>query len=316
MPMDGPELSKNAANYIPLSPISFLQRAARFQGEKTAIVHGDRRISYSEMFARCRRFADALSGAGIREGDTVAVLAANCPALLEAHYAVPMLGAVVNPLNYRLDAALIAFMLEHGEAKILFADREFHATVKAALALMKAPPRVIDIADAETAARRLAEERSVAESQALAAAREREQQSGRFLVEAQARAAAEAVALAHAREREAAERNARLAAQEGAAADAQTARMEKERRQVEALAAQESRLRAKIRKRAEEPVEQPAASGKSLWLALGAFAVAGIFAVSGYYGTTEKNAAPSQGEFKLKLDRDLDSFSQRLKESK
>ena len=152
MPMDGPELQRNAANFVPLSPISFLQRAARFQGTKTAIVHGERRITYTEMFARCRRFADALSRAGVREGDTVAMMAANCPALLEAHYAVPMLGAVLNPLNYRLDAALIAFMLEHGEAKILFADREFHVTIKAALALMKSPPRVIDIADVETAA--------------------------------------------------------------------------------------------------------------------------------------------------------------------
>ncbi len=100
---------------------------------------------------RCRRFADALSRAGIGAGDTVAVMAMNSPAMLEAHYAVPMLGAVLNPLNFRLDAASIAFMLEHGEAKILFADREFHQTVKAALALLKRPIRVIDIADAETA---------------------------------------------------------------------------------------------------------------------------------------------------------------------
>ena len=150
--MDRPELAKTAANYVPLSPVSYLARAAAFFGNRTAVVHGARRISYAEFFARARRLAHALAKAGIRRGDTVAILAPNVPAMLEAHYAVPMLGAVLNPINIRLDAAAIAFCLEHGGARLLFADREFHATVRPALDLLGAKaPIVIDIADAETA---------------------------------------------------------------------------------------------------------------------------------------------------------------------
>jgi len=146
-----PELSKRPANFIPLSPLSFLARAESFFPHRTAVIHGDRRFAYAEFAARCRRFADALRKAGIRRGDTVAILAANSPALLEAHYAVPMLGAVLNPINIRLDPATIAFTLEHGGAKLFLADREFHATIAPALERLGRRPIVVDIADDETA---------------------------------------------------------------------------------------------------------------------------------------------------------------------
>jgi fatty-acyl-CoA synthase len=148
-----PALSKRPGNFVPLSPVSFLARAATFFGERAAIVHGDRQFTYREFYARARRLAHALTKAGIRRGDTVAVLAANVPAMLEAHYAAPMIGAVLNPINIRLDAPLIAFCLAHGEAKLLLADREFHTTLAPALASLGAKrPIVIDIADAETEA--------------------------------------------------------------------------------------------------------------------------------------------------------------------
>jgi fatty-acyl-CoA synthase len=147
-----PELRKRSANFVTLTPVSFLNRAADFFGERLAVIHGEHRFTYREFRDRVRRLAHALAKAGIKRGDTVAILAANCPALLEAHYAVPMLGAVLNPINIRLDAPLIAFCLEHGEAKLLLADREFHATIAPALERRGAErPIVIDIADAETA---------------------------------------------------------------------------------------------------------------------------------------------------------------------
>jgi len=152
MPTDRPELAKNRANHVPLSPVSFLKRAATFLGERTAVVHGRRRLTYRDLYARSRRLAHALAKTGIRRGDTVAIVAPNVPAMLEAHYGVPMLGAVLNPINTRLDAATIAFCLEHGEAKLLLADREFHATVAPALEKLGARrPIVVDIADDETA---------------------------------------------------------------------------------------------------------------------------------------------------------------------
>ena len=116
MTMERPELRKRPANFVALSPVSFLKRAAEFFGDRTAIVHGGRRFTYREFYARARRLAHALTKAGIRRGDTVAILAANIPAMLEAHYAAPMIGAILNPINVRLDAPLIAFCLEHGEA--------------------------------------------------------------------------------------------------------------------------------------------------------------------------------------------------------
>ena len=150
---DRPELKKNRAKHLPLSPVGFLARAAAFFGERTAVVHGARRFSYRDFYARCRRLAHALTKAGIKRGDTVAIVAPNVPAMLEAHFAVPMIGAVLNPVNIRLDAQAIAFCLEHGEARLVLADREFHATVAPALDLLGARrPIVIDIADAETVA--------------------------------------------------------------------------------------------------------------------------------------------------------------------
>src|SRR5262245_49456846 len=149
---DRPELRKRSANFVALSPVSFLARAAEFFGDRTAVVHGERRFTYSQFYARARQLAHALVKAGIERGDTVAILAANTPAMLEAHYAAPMIGAMLNPINIRLDAPLIAFCLGHGKAKLLLADREYHATIAPALAKLGAKqPIVIDIADAETA---------------------------------------------------------------------------------------------------------------------------------------------------------------------
>ncbi|HWA69724.1 MAG TPA: acyl-CoA synthetase [Rhizomicrobium sp.] len=144
-------LDRVAANYQPLTPLSFLERSAATFPDRTAIIHGRQRVSYALFYARARRLASALAGQGIRKGDTVAVMLANTPPMLEAHYAIPMLGAVINALNTRLDAAALAFMLEHGGAKILITDREFSATVKAALGLLKKKPLVIDYDDREFA---------------------------------------------------------------------------------------------------------------------------------------------------------------------
>ena len=143
------ELERVAANHQPLTPLSFLERTARVFPHHTAIIHGKTRTNYATFYARSRRLASALAGLGIRKGDTVAVMLANTPPMLEAHYGVPMLGAVLNALNTRLDAAAIAFMLEHGGAKVLITDREFSATIAQALALLKKKPLVIDYGDKE-----------------------------------------------------------------------------------------------------------------------------------------------------------------------
>src|SRR6266581_2733403 len=127
-------LVKSAANYVPLSPVQFLERSALIWPDKIAVRHGALAYTYREFEARCRRLASALAARGIGRGDTVAVMAPNVPALLEAHYAVPALGAVLNALNYRLDARTIAFCLAHGRAKVLITDAEFAPTIKTALA--------------------------------------------------------------------------------------------------------------------------------------------------------------------------------------
>src|SRR6202008_3273765 len=142
-------LEKNAANYVPLSPVQFLERSALVWPKKIAVRHGALAYSYTEFEARCRRLASALARRGIGRGDTVAVMAPNVPELLEAHYAVPALGAVLNALNYRLDAKTIAFCLAHGEAKALITDPEFAPTIKAALAQVDRDILVVDIDDAE-----------------------------------------------------------------------------------------------------------------------------------------------------------------------
>ena len=143
------DLDKNPANYQPLTPLSFLERAAQVYPGHTAIIHGGLRRSYRDFYARSRKLASALARHGIKRGDTVAVLLANTPAMLECHYGVPMTGGVLNTLNTRLDPAIIAFSLDHGEAKIVITDREFSNTMKAALAEAKVKPLVIDYDDPE-----------------------------------------------------------------------------------------------------------------------------------------------------------------------
>ena len=127
-------LERNAANHVPLTPVAFLERAADIYPDKIAVIHGERRFTYAQFRERVRRLASVLAARGVGRGDTVAVMAPNVPAMLEAHYAVPGLGAVLNAMNYRLDAATIAFCLDHGEAKVLVTDRDFAPVVKAALA--------------------------------------------------------------------------------------------------------------------------------------------------------------------------------------
>ncbi|HEV3176817.1 MAG TPA: AMP-binding protein, partial [Stellaceae bacterium] len=141
-------LDRNAANYVPLSPLTFLERTAAVFPTRTAVIHGQRRYSWAETATRCRRLASALRKRGIHRGDTVAVMAPNVPELFEAHFGVPMAGAVLNALNIRLDAETIAFILTHGEAKVLITDREFSPVIEKALALLERRPLVIDIDDA------------------------------------------------------------------------------------------------------------------------------------------------------------------------
>ena len=142
-------LDRRAANYEPLTPLSFLQRTAWVFPEHPSVVHGGRRFTWSETRQRCHRLADALARRGIGKGDTVAVMAANTPEMLECHFGVPMSGAVLNTLNIRLDAAAIAFMLEHGEAKAVFVDREFSATIRQALVQLGREMLTVDIDDPE-----------------------------------------------------------------------------------------------------------------------------------------------------------------------
>ena len=144
---DAPHLARNAANFAPLSPLGFLSRSAGVYPDKLAVVHGAARVTYGRFYERCRQFADALRRRGIQRGDTVAVMAPNVPALLEAHYGVPMAGAVLNALNYRLDARSIAFILSHGQAKLLIADREFSPIVKESLAALPEPIALVEIDD-------------------------------------------------------------------------------------------------------------------------------------------------------------------------
>ncbi len=141
-------LDKTPANYVPLSPLSFLARAAQVSPQKPAVVHGDRLLCWGEVYSRCRRLASALQRRGIVRGDTVAVMLPNVPAMVEVHFGVPMLGAVLNTLNTRLDAESIAFMLRHGEARVLLTDREFSPVIGEALRQLDDPDLlVIDVDD-------------------------------------------------------------------------------------------------------------------------------------------------------------------------
>jgi fatty-acyl-CoA synthase len=140
-------LDRNPANYTPLTPLSLLARTAYVYPQRAAVVHDEFVLNWAEVYARCRRLASALAQRGISEGDTVATMLPNVPAMYEAHFGVPMTGAVLNTLNTRLDANAIAFMLQHAQAKVLITDREFSGTVEAALAQLAARPLVIDVDD-------------------------------------------------------------------------------------------------------------------------------------------------------------------------
>ena len=141
------DLGRNPANHAALTPLGFIERAAQVHPDRVAVVHGDQRRTWAETYVRCRRLASALARRGIGRGDTVAVMAPNIPPLFEAHFGVPMAGAVLNALNVRLDAETIAFILDHGEAKVLVTDGEFAPTVARALGMVSRRPIVIDIAD-------------------------------------------------------------------------------------------------------------------------------------------------------------------------
>ena len=140
-------LDKNTANHAQLSPLSFIERAASVYPQRISVCYGDRQYTWSETYQRSRQMASALQKAGIGHLDTVAVMLPNLPEMVELHFAIPMSGGVINALNIRLDADAIKYMLEHGEAKILFVDREFSATVQHALAEVENPPLVVNVDD-------------------------------------------------------------------------------------------------------------------------------------------------------------------------
>ena len=134
-------LEKNAANHVPLTPLTFLDRTADVYPNRTAIIHGDFRQTWAKTRERCYRLASALVQLGIEPGDTVSIIAPNTPAMLEAHFGVPLSGAVLNAINCRLDADGVAFILCHGECKLLLVDREFAPLVEKALQSVPNPPR-------------------------------------------------------------------------------------------------------------------------------------------------------------------------------
>src|ERR1700741_3472570 len=145
MPSAYDELPRNAANFAPLTPLTFIERAAYVYPDQLSVVHGAQRWTWKQTYARCRRLASALSRHGIGKNDTVAIMAPNTPPMVEAAFGVPMCGAVLNTLNTRLDAETIAFQLRHGGAKVLITDREFSPVVEAALALLDDKHLAIDI---------------------------------------------------------------------------------------------------------------------------------------------------------------------------
>src|SRR6478736_6034543 len=143
-------LDQHPANCIPLSPVSFLTRAASAFAHKVAVIDGARRYTYAQLLDRCVRLASALAQLGVKRLDTVAIIASNIPEMIEAHFAVPMLGAVLNPLNTRLDAANVAFSLMHGNAKVLIVDEEYAPLIRQALQQVDREIVVIDIASADS----------------------------------------------------------------------------------------------------------------------------------------------------------------------
>src|SRR5690554_1142479 len=142
-------LARNTVNHVALSPLSFIERTSAIYPNYPAVVHGAIRRTWSETYTRCRKLASALSKRGIGKDDTVAVMLPNIPEMLELHFAVPMISAVINTLNVRLDAETISFMLQHGEAKVLVVDREFCAVAQTACRMLENPPLIIDVDDPE-----------------------------------------------------------------------------------------------------------------------------------------------------------------------
>ena len=140
-------LDKNDANYVPLTPLSFLERAKDIYPNYEAVVYESRKYTWSEVYKRCVKFASALDQLGIKTGDTVSVLAFNTPEIFEAHYSIPMVGAVINAINTRLDSKTISYILNHSEAKVLIVDRQFHDVIKKALEDVKQEIKIIDIDD-------------------------------------------------------------------------------------------------------------------------------------------------------------------------
>src|SRR3954470_18797932 len=143
------DLPRTAANFSPMTPLVFLERAAQVYPDRLAVVHGPLRRTWGQVDERCRRLASALAAHGVQRGDTVAVMLPNTPPMVEAHFGIPMAGAVLNALNTRLDPESIAFMLDHGEAKVVIVDPEFSGVMKKALALRtgRAPLLVVDVED-------------------------------------------------------------------------------------------------------------------------------------------------------------------------
>src|SRR5688572_4775648 len=140
-------LRAGEANFNALSPVSFLPRAAEIFPERAAVIHGARRFTYAELYQRARRLASSLKKAGVRRGDVVSAMLPNIPAMLEAHYGVPMLGAVLNTINTRLDADTVAYILQHAEAKVFITDRMFSSVTGPALKTLKKKPLILDIDD-------------------------------------------------------------------------------------------------------------------------------------------------------------------------
>jgi len=140
-------LDKNNANFVPLTPLSFLERAKDIYPNYEALVYEDRKYTWSEIYKRCIKFASALEKIGITKGDTVSVMACNTPEIFEAHYSIPMTGGVLNTINIRLDAKTVGYILEHSDAKVLIVDRQFHEVVKKALSIIKKKIIIIDIND-------------------------------------------------------------------------------------------------------------------------------------------------------------------------
>jgi fatty-acyl-CoA synthase len=143
------DLDRNAANFAPLTPLGYIERSASVFPRRIAVIHGARRYTWSETYARCRRLASALAARGIGVGDTVSVMLSNTPAMYECHFGVPMCGAVLHSINTRLDAGNVAFMLDHAQAKVVIIDREFSPVMKQALAQASVKPLLVDLDDPE-----------------------------------------------------------------------------------------------------------------------------------------------------------------------